>query len=136
MARTLSLICIFAAFIVLGQAQAQDAPPTQAHAPGSTPAEAGGVAGGVSASQLANANNPLADMNAFNFQNYYSPTLYGVPNSVSNTLDLRPVVVSGRQIIRVTLPVTTVPTGSGNYQSGLGDFKGILSPQFPVEQFE
>jgi hypothetical protein len=39
-----------------------------------------GSGGGISASQLSNANNPLADMDALNFQNYYSPSLYGVPN--------------------------------------------------------
>ena len=61
-------------------------------------------------------------MNALNFQNYYAPTLYGLPDSSSNTLNLRPVVVSGRQIIRATLPISTVPIGSGQYQSGLGDF--------------
>jgi hypothetical protein len=35
---------------------------------------------------------------------------------------LRPVVVTGRQIIRATLPVVAAPTGPGQYRSGLGDF--------------
>jgi len=77
---------------------------------------------GVSAAQLSKANNPLADMNALNFQNYYVPTLYGVPDSVANTMYLRPVMVAGRQIIRATLPVATSPVGQGQYRSGLGDF--------------
>jgi hypothetical protein len=76
---------------------------------------------GISADAIAKANNPLADMNAFNFQNYYSPSLYGVPDAFSNTMNLRGVMVAGRQIIRATLPVSTVPTGNNDYASGLGD---------------
>jgi len=96
--------------------------PGQEPPPPTAPPKPGSPAGGVSAEQLSKANNPLADMNALNFQNYYVPTLYGVPDANSNTLNLRPVIVSGRQIIRATLPVSTVPTGNGQYRSGLGDF--------------
>ena len=35
--------------------------------------------GGVSASDVATANNPIAPMNALFFQNYYAPTVYGKP---------------------------------------------------------
>ena len=52
-------------------------------------------AGRVSAEQLSKANNRLADMNALNFQNYYLPSLYGVPDAVTDGLFLRPVVVAG-----------------------------------------
>jgi len=77
--------------------------------------------GGVDAATVAKANNPLADMNAINLQNYYSPSLYGVPDATSNTLNLRTVLVTGRHIIRGTLPVSTVPTGPTSQASGLGD---------------
>jgi hypothetical protein len=76
---------------------------------------------GVDASTMAQANNPLADMNAINLQNYYLPSLYGVPDQTSNTLNLRGIMVTGRHIIRATLPVSTVPTGATTSTSGLGD---------------
>ena len=76
---------------------------------------------GVDASTMAKANNPLADMNAIDLQNYYSPSLYGVPDQTSNTMNLRTIMVTGRHIIRATLPVSTVPTGPTTSVSGLGD---------------
>ena len=89
-------------------------------------------AGGRSESDVANANNPIAPMNALYFQNYYAPTAYSA-SGPSNLLDLRSVVVSGRQIIRATLPVSSDDFGSGDQQSGLGDinvFDAIrLSPK-------
>jgi hypothetical protein len=72
-------------------------------------------------SEVATANNPIAPMNAIYFQNYYAPTVYGVPGS-DNLLDFRTLVVSGRQIIRATLPISSGEDGNGNQQSGLGDF--------------
>ena len=36
-------------------------------------------------------------------------------------MNLRPVMVAGRQIIRATVPLTTAPLGGGPYASGLGD---------------
>jgi hypothetical protein len=78
--------------------------------------------GGVSSSELAKANNPLADLNALNFQNYYSPSLYGLSGETANTMNLRPVIVAGRQIVRATVPIQTTPVGPGAYRSGLGDF--------------
>jgi hypothetical protein len=77
--------------------------------------------GTSSESEVATANNPIAPMNAVYFQNYYAPTVYGVPGS-GNLLDVRTVVVSGRQIIRATLPISSGEDGNGNQHSGLGDF--------------
>jgi len=77
--------------------------------------------GAPSESEVATANNPIAPMNAIYFQNYYAPTVYGFPGS-DNLLDLRTLVVSGRQIIRATLPIASVEDGNGNQKSGLGDF--------------
>lgn len=105
-------------FIGAGKVYCQETEPT---APPPAQASAPSTPGGVSAQQLSNANNPLADMNALNFENFYSPTLYGVPQANANTMNLRPVVVSGRQIIRATLPFSTVPVSGGQYKSGLGD---------------
>jgi hypothetical protein len=76
---------------------------------------------GPTAAQIAAANNPLADMNALNFANYYVPTFQGVADANANTMYLRGVMVAGRQIIRATLPLSSVPTAGGQV-SGLGDF--------------
>lgn len=84
---------------------------------------------GVSAEELAKANNPLADANAINFQNYFMPSLQGVPDASVNLFLLRPVMVAGRQIIRATVPFQTSPTGLLDYDSGIGDinvFDAIL----------
>ena len=67
----------------------------------------------VSARDLAQANNPLADMNAVNLQNYYVPSFTNSPTSKANTLNLRGVVVTGRHVIRATLPVVANGTASG-----------------------
>lgn len=85
--------------------------------------------GGVSAAELAKANNPLADANAINFQNYFMPSLQGVPGASVNLFLLRPVMVAGRQILRATVPFQTSPTGLLSYDSGIGDinvFDAIL----------
>lgn len=112
----IGLICPFTQ-VARGQ-QTGPVPPllsgTIAERPESSP-------GGPSESDVATANNPIAPMNALYFQNYYAPTVYGVPGS-SNLLDLRGVVVSGRQIVRATLPISTSEGSNGNQQSGLGDF--------------
>ena len=60
-------------------------------------------------------------MNAIYFQNYYAPTVYGFSGS-DNVTDFRTIVVSGRQIVRATLPIASGEDGSGKQQSGLGDF--------------
>lgn len=78
-------------------------------------------AGGASESDVAAANNPIAPMNAIFLQNYYTPTFYGAPGP-SNVLNLRALIVGGRQIIRATLPVSVAEDSNGNQQSGLGDF--------------
>jgi hypothetical protein len=77
--------------------------------------------GGISSEQLAEANNPIADMNALNFHNFWAPSIRGLPNDSSNTLYVRPVIVSGRHVIRATIPLMTAPSGGGFYASGIGD---------------
>jgi len=110
-ARSVGLLLAITASLA-DDASAQEATPP------SSPA-ATGAAGGVSAEQLAKANNPLADMNALNFRDFWAPSIRGMPDDFSNTLNLRPVMVAGRQIIRATIPVATVPLGGGPYASGL-----------------
>lgn len=46
--------------------------------------------------QVQMANNPLAKANSFGFQNYYAPSLFGLPGQSVNTLMIRPVVVTPR----------------------------------------
>ena len=52
-----------------------------------------------------------------------------MPNATANTLNLRGIMVTGRHIVRATLPVSTVPTSPLESVSGLGDlniFDAIL----------
>lgn len=103
-------------------------------APGSSVA----AQGELSAEDMANANNPLADMRAFNLQNYYIPKLYGVDNEVANTFWFRAVAPLGRWLTRASLPLSTVPTGQADPQSGLGDlniFSAYLAVQRPTMNF-
>lgn len=81
-------------------------------------------------------------MNAFNLQNYYDPSLYSIPNAVGNTMLLRGAIVAGHQIIRATLPVSTLPSGYEIYDlqppsSPIGERALVtdlpdLSPTAPV----
>ena len=80
------------------------------------------TAGAQSAAEVAKANNPLAPVTAVNLHNYFVPTLYGVPNQSANAMMLRGVFATSSMILRATLPLSTVPSGSGDAVSGLGDF--------------
>ena len=76
----------------------------------------------AAAKALANANNPLANMVAFNIQNYYYANLYGT-DETANTAWLRYAQPFGKWLMRASLPIQTVPTGTGQDPvSGLGDF--------------
>jgi hypothetical protein len=75
-----------------------------------------------SAADVAKANNPLAPVTAINLHNYFVPKLYGVPGQSANAMLLRPVLATSKMILRGTLPLSTVPSGSGDAASGLGDF--------------
>ena len=61
---------------------------------------------------LANANNPLANMVAFNIQNYYYAALYGT-DETANTAWLRYAQPFGKWLMRASLPIQTVPAGAG-----------------------
>ena len=75
----------------------------------------------------ANANNPLANMVAFNIQNYYYAELYGT-DETANTAWLRYAQPFGNWLMRASLPISTVPTGMGQDPvSGIGDFNVFLA---------
>lgn len=71
------------------------------------------------------ANNPLADLVAINFHNYYSPRLNGIPDETSNSMFLRIVTPFWRIIPRVSLPIVSAPasdpTSDVSSVAGLGD---------------
>ena len=80
------------------------------------------------------ANNPLAKANSIGFQNYYTPSLYGLEGMSANTFMIRPVLVTPRLVIRATIPVVTTPAMKADPISGLVSGKAIISmglePQF------
>lgn len=75
----------------------------------------------MSEAEIQKANDPLANLNAFNIQDSYAPSLLGVPDGTINTFYLRGVLVKGRQLIRATIPFTTISGVYGESVSGLGD---------------
>lgn len=80
--------------------------------------EAGAASGGDAAAQ---ANNPLADIRAFNLQNYYIPEFSGPIDSTGNNFVLRYAQPFGKWLMRASLPFRRVPTGLNTTESGLGD---------------
>lgn len=74
----------------------------------------------------AQANNPLANMTALNFQDYYIGDLTEVDDS-ANQFWLRFAkpfsIADSKWLMRASLPVNTYPVGSnGSQDTGLGDF--------------
>ncbi len=89
---------------------------------------------GASAAQ---ANNPLANMTALNFQDYYMPNLSDTPDGTyMNTTWLRYATPfsGGKLLLRVSAPISTIgaPGANGvvNTISGLGDANAFLSYNF------
>jgi hypothetical protein len=79
------------------------------------------------AKALANANNPLANMVAFNVQNYYYASLHGTDDT-ANTAWVRYAQPFGRWLMRASLPISTVPAGDAQDPvSGIGDFNVFLA---------
>ena len=70
-----------------------------------------------SADESAQANNPLANMTALNFQNYFIGELTGLGNETANQFWVRyakPVEVKDSSwLLRVSAPVNSFPTGPG-----------------------
>jgi hypothetical protein len=91
----------------------------------------------LTAEEEAKANNPLADVKALNFQNYYVPSLYDDADLKANTMLLRYAMpfAKGKILSRLTVPLATTPSGyngSGKptYTSGLGDINFFLTYTF------
>jgi len=85
------------------------------------------MAQSVSAEDANKSNNPLNPAPGLNFQNVYTPKLYGT-DAYSNDFLLRgtlPVApgetIKAPQILRLTVPVSTRPDPNGGYTTGLGD---------------
>ncbi|MEZ2445738.1 hypothetical protein AB6805_28685 [Chitinophaga sp. RCC_12] len=78
---------------------------------------------GLSQEEIAKSNNPLAELNQISFHDFITMHQRGT-TEVSNTMNLRGVMVAGRQIIRATVPFTTLPADNKmGYNSGLGDIQ-------------
>lgn len=81
----------------------------------------------VSTDDSNKSNNPLNPAPGLNFQNYYSPDFYDSDYQrndllLRGTLPLPPnAVVPVPQLLRATLPVSSVDTGAQS-KSGMGDF--------------
>ncbi len=80
-----------------------------------------------SADDANQSNNPLNLAPSLNFQNYYTPRLFGT-NAHTNDFLVRPTIpiapgdwIGVPQILRMTAPVSTRPTLDGGYKTGLGD---------------
>ncbi|MEP4768178.1 MAG: hypothetical protein ABJQ21_08635 [Roseibium sp.] len=74
----------------------------------------------------AQANNPLADVRAFNIQNYYTPSFTGSGAFPANTSWLRyaqPVGTPvGNFLVRASLPFRSVKSSAVSRTFGMGDF--------------
>jgi len=75
---------------------------------------------GPTAEELAKANNPLADMIAFNIQYYYRPALNGVEEGMVNTNWYRFAIPTGPILWRLSAPLETRSISTYT-RSGLGD---------------
>jgi len=88
------------------------------------------------AARAAQANNPLANMTALNFQNYYMPKLSDAPEgSYMNTTWVRYAApfAHGKFLVRVSVPISTIGTPNTSIVSsvnGLGDINAFLSYNF------
>lgn len=78
------------------------------------------------AQDAAQANNPLADIQAFNIQNYYIPEISGVDDT-ANTMWARYVQPFGNWLFRGSLPFSRVPTATGESTSGMGDLNAFMA---------
>lgn len=93
--------------------------------------------GGPSAEELAKANNPLADITAFNIQYYARPLLNGIEDGSVNTNWYRFAVPTGPVLWRLSAPLETRSI-STNTSSGLGDvdlFAAYLAVTKPTLTF-
>ncbi len=92
----------------------------------------------ASAEEMAKANNPLADVTAFNLQNFYSSSLNDLPDGYFNSFVMRYTKPFGRWLWRLSAPITTISPAPGQTDTGLGDldlFGAYLAIQEPKTTF-
>lgn len=89
---------------------------------------------------LKKANNPLADMTALNFHNYYIPKLSDAPSDayLNNAwIRFAKPMAKGKLLLRISMPISTIAVpdrfGSVRSTSGLGDVNAFLSYNFVSE---
>ncbi|MFJ1267090.1 hypothetical protein ACD661_00805 [Legionella lytica] len=75
----------------------------------------------TAADEIAQANNPLANMQAFNVQNYYDPQISGFPQQ-GDTFWLRYAQPVKKFLIRASMPFTSYPITQMIKKSGPSDF--------------
>jgi hypothetical protein len=83
------------------------------------------------------ANNPLANMIALNFHNYFIPKLTDAPNEAylnNSWIRFARPFSDGRLLLRISAPINTVSfpdsTGNNNSINGLGDINAFMSYNF------
>ena len=86
------------------------------------------IAGRASAQdhdKINDANNPLTPKITLNLQNYYVPSLYGLPGREANQLLFRGLIPwrlgDSGQLFRFTMPLATAPTFPTGTDTGAGD---------------
>lgn len=79
------------------------------------------IKNGVSEEELKRANDPMANVKAFNIQNYIVSKLYGLPNNSVNQLLARYSQPIGKVLLRVTMPFIVSSEASKAPTTGLGD---------------
>jgi len=92
--------------------------------------------GNANAASAADANNPLAKVQAFNLHDYYVPTMSEAPDQTANTFWLRYAQPFGRWLVRASLPLSQAPAGDGttsSVASGLGDFNAFAAYLFDTK---
>ncbi|MBO9202875.1 MULTISPECIES: hypothetical protein [Niastella] len=86
---------------------------------------------GVSDEELKRANDPMANVKAFNVQDYIVSKLYGLPDQQLNQLLVRYTQPVGQFLLRGTMPFVTSSGDGKDPTSGLGDFNFFALYSFP-----
>jgi len=83
------------------------------------------------------ANNPVANLSAVNFENYFAPSLTNAPNDAfinTSQFNLALAFPDGASVLRISAPVLTVayPDSDNvvNTTNGLGDVNALLALNF------
>jgi hypothetical protein len=81
------------------------------------------------------ANNPLTPKITINFQDYYDPSLFGLPGRDANQFLFRGLIPwklgESGQLFRFTVPLATAPTFPSGSDTGIGDITLMNLTPFP-----